>query len=132
MLGVLKINTTFLICSAFIFRLLFVNIGLVTSINTSHNNSSVKKYFSTILKKRKSFDPIYNSVSFGYSSAEILEESLDDDDEQFKLSPFNLLLVFNSKVETKIQNVLKKITSFNKRFSFSSSERYIEYQVFRI
>lgn len=131
MFRMLKINTTLLICSAFIFRILFVNIGLVSSLNTQQNSNSVKKYFSTILKKRKNFDSVYNSIGFGYSSAEILEEC-SDDDEQFKLSPFNLLIIFNSKVENKIKNVLKKITSFNKRFSFSSSERYIEYQVFRI
>ena len=132
LLGKIKINTAVLICTAFVFRLLFVNIGLVSSLNTSQNNSTIKRHFSSVIKKRRNqVDPVNNPISFGCSSAEILEESSDDDD-QFKLSAFNLLIVFNSKVEIKIQDVLKKITSFNKRFSFRSSERYIEYQVFRI
>lgn len=132
MLGRLKINTATLICLAFIFRLLFVNIGFIASSNTNQNNNIIKRHFSTVIKKRrKSVDPINNSVSLGYSPLEILEEDSNNDD-QFKLNPFFLIHVFYSKVECKIKNALKKITPFNKYFSYKSSYRYIEYQVFRI
>lgn len=128
----LKINTAVLICTAFVFRLLFVNIGLVSSLNTSHNNSTIKHHFSSIIKKRrKQFDPTTSSKTIGFSVVEITEED-SNDEEQFKLNPFTLFCVFYSKVESKITNVLKNITHFNQHFAFNSSHRYIEYRVFRI
>ena len=132
MLGKLKINIAVLISMAFIFRLLFVNIGLVSSFNTSQNNSTIKRHFLTVVKKRrKQFDPIINSKNFGFCGAEILEED-SNEEELFKLSTFSLLFLFHSSLESKIENTLKKITSFNKYFSFNSSHRYLEYRVFRI
>jgi hypothetical protein len=132
MLRGLKINTAALICVAFIFRLLFVNIGLVSSLNTSQNNSTIKRLFSTVIKKRrKQFDPITSSKNTGYSTVEILEED-SNDEELFKLNPFPLLFIFYSQIENKIKDTLKKITPFNKHFSFNSSNRHVEYRVFRI
>jgi hypothetical protein len=130
MLIKLKINTATLICFAFIFRLLFVNIGVISASNA--NNSIIKRHFSSVIKKRrKNIDPINNSKNPGYLSVEILEEDSNDDD-QFKLTPSILIHIFYSKIESKIKNTLKKITPFNKYFSYKSSYRYIEYQVFRI
>lgn len=132
MLRGIKINTAILICAAFVFRLLFVNVGLASSLNTNQNKSNIKRHFSTIIKKRrKQFDPITNSKNNGYSSVEILEED-SNNEELFKLNPFPLLFLLCSKVEHKIKDVLKRITPFNKRFSFNSSDRLIEYRVFRI
>lgn len=128
MLGRLKINTATLICLAFIFRLLFINISIGASLNPSH----IKRQFSIVTKKRiRNIDPVNNSVGIGYSPLEILEEDSNDDDE-FKLNPSLIFHVFYSKIECKIKNTLKKITPFNKYFSYKSSYRYIEYQVFRI
>ena len=132
MLGKLKINIATLIYVSFIFRLLFVNIGSISSLTTTQNNSFIKRHFSTVINKRRNnLDPINNSVRIGYSPLEILEEDSKNDD-QFKLNPFLLIHVFYSKIECKIKNTLKKITPFNKYFSYKSSYRYIEYQVFRI
>jgi hypothetical protein len=132
MLGRLKINTAALICLAFIFRLLFVNVGVISSLKTNQNNNIIKRHFSTVIKKRsKNVDPINNSTSSGYSPFGILEEDNDNDD-QFKLNPFTLIHFFYSRIECKIKNTLKKITPFNKYFSYKSSYRYIEYQVFKI
>lgn len=132
MYGSFKINTAAAICLAFIFRLLFVNIGLVSAFNTSQNNGTIKHHFSTVIKKRrKQFDPISNSKGNGYSTVEIVEED-SNDEEQFKLNSFPVLFLFYSKIEHKIKNTLKKITPFNKHFSFNSSNRYIEYRVIRI
>ena len=132
MLGRIKINTAVLICIAFVFRLLFVNIGLVSSLNTNHSNSTIKRHFSTVIKKRrKQFDPITSSKNISYSTVELLEEN-SNDDELFRLNAFPLLFLFYSKIELKIKDVLKRITPFNKRFSFNSSNRHLEYRVFRI
>ena len=132
MLGRLKINTATVICLAFIFRLLFVNIGVISASNTNQNNNIIKRHFSTVIKKRrKNVDPVNNSVIIGFSPLEIFEEDSDNDD-QFKLTPFILIHFFYSQIECKIKDTLKKITPFNKYFSYKSSYRYIEYQVFRI
>jgi hypothetical protein len=132
LLGKMKINIAVLICTAFIFRLLFVNIGLVSSLNNRHNNSTINRHFSTIIKKRrKQFEPVATDKSNGYSSVEILEEDKDNK-ELFRLNSFPLLFLFYSKIEFKIQDILKKITPFNKRFAFNSSHRRLEYRVFRI
>ena len=132
MLGRININTAALICAAFIFRLLFINVGIISSLSTSQNTSNIKRHFSTVIKKRrKQFDPITSSNNVGYSTVEITEED-SNDEEQFKLNPSTLLFVFYSKIEHKIKDVLKKINPFNKHFSFNSSNRHLEYQVFRI
>lgn len=131
MLKALKINIAAFICLAFIFRLLFINIGIVSSLNTHQNKASVKHHFSSATKSRRYVDSASNPISMGYSSVAIVEEDFDDD-EQFKLNSLSLPHVFYSNIETKIECTLKKITSFNKYFSFNSSHRYLEYQVFRI
>lgn len=132
LLGKIKINIAVLICTAFVFRLLFVNIGLVSSLNTSQNKFTIKRHFSTVIKKRrKQLDPVTTCNSNGYSSVEILEENTNNE-ELFKLNAFPLLFLFYSKVEHKMKDVLKRITPFNKRYTFSSSNRYLEYRVFRI
>lgn len=130
--GKIKINTALIICLAFVFRLLFVNIGLISSFNTNQNKSTIKRHFSTVIKKRrKQFDPVTTCNSNGYSSVEILEEG-NDNEELFRLNAFPLLFLFYSKIELKIKDVLKRITPFNKRFAFNSSNRHLEYRVFRI
>lgn len=132
LLGRIKINTAVLICTAFVFRLLFVNIGLVSSLNTNQNNSTIKRHFFTVIKKRrKQFDPVITCKSNGCSAVEILEEETDNE-ELFRLNTFPLLFIFYSKIELKIKDVLKRINPFNKRFAFNSSRRHLEYQVFRI
>jgi len=132
MLARLKINTATLICLAFIFRLLFVNIGIVSSLYISNNNNTIKRLFSTVIKnRRKNVEPITNSKNYECSAAEILEEN-SNDESLFKLNPIALIPVFYYKIECKIINTLKKITPFNKYFSFKSSHRYIDYQVFRV
>lgn len=132
MLGRIKINTAVLICTAFIFRLLFTNIGFAASLNTNQNSNTVKRHFSTVIKKRrKQFDPITTSKTTGYSAVEIIEED-SNDEEIFKLNAFPLLSLFYSEIECKIKDTLKKINPFNKHFSFNSSNRHIEYRVFRI
>ena len=132
MLGILKINTATLICFAFIFRLLFVNIGIVSSLNTIQGNHHLKTGYSNVLKQSgKSIEPLTKPVNFGFSPLEILEED-SDNDHHFKLNPYTLVHFFHPKIECKIKNTLKTITPFNKYFSYKSSYRYIEYQVFRI
>lgn len=128
----LKFNTALIICAAFLFKLLFVNVGLFSSLNNSHANTQVKRHFTGIIKKRrKQLDPADTAKTISYASVEILEEDTDNE-ELFKPATFPLLTSCLLGVENKIKDTLKRISSFNKRFSSQSSERYLEYQVFRI
>ncbi len=129
MLGRLKINTAILICSAFIFRLLFVNVGIISSLNTHQNNASVKKHFSSVMKRRKHFDPSNHPGNVGYSAVEILEEDSDNED-QFKANPFYLIHFIYSLAVSKTESNLKKIIPFYRYFT--SSRRHLQLQVFRI
>ena len=132
MLRKIKINTAALVCIAFIFRLLFVNIGLVSSFNTHLCNKTIKHHASALITKTETqVEPVSDSINFGFPSAAIAEEG-SDDDEQFKLSTFSLSHVFYCQIQSKIENTLKKISSFNKHFAYNSSQRYLEYQVFRV
>ncbi len=123
-----KINIALFICFAFIFRLLFVNIGVTSSLNVkqNQNNAFVKKQVSSTTN----FEPLNNSSDLMYSSLDMLEEDSSDEN-QFKLSAFVLSYVFYFN-EHKIENVFKKLTSFNRYFSYNASYRYLEYRVFRI
>jgi hypothetical protein len=127
----LKINTAFLLCTAFIFRILFVNIGIISSLNTRQNNNFINTCFSTAMKRKKHFEAINNSESYGYSAAEICEEDSDDDN-LFKSNPFFLIQVLYSTIAGKIKNTLEKI-SFYKYFSCASSKnKHAELRVLRI
>src|SRR3954469_5808226 len=97
MLGLIKINTALLLCTVFIFRILFVNIGIISSQNTKQNNSSVKTHFSTVIKKRKNFEATNNSGNCDYSLVEICEEDVDDDI-HLKSSPLFLIQVLYSSI----------------------------------
>ena len=126
MLKSIKINTAILIFSAFIFRLLFVNIGIISSLNTEKNNSFIKAYFSTIMKRSRHFEVLNNSINYEYSAVEICEEDSNDEN-QFKSNPF-----FYSIVANKTKNKLKKSYLSNKYFSYTSSYRYLIFHVFRV
>ncbi len=93
----LKINTALLICTAFVFRLLFVNIGLLPSSNNSQVNHEVTKHFSTIQKKRKRHtESTVQSTVIDYSSEEFFEEGSGNKEEQVKKeSPVILFFLYS-------------------------------------
>lgn len=78
MFATLKINTALLICSAFVFRLLFLNISSISSVNTRQNTAFASKYFSSVQKRRKSIDVINHSNANQCSLNEICEEDLNN------------------------------------------------------
>lgn len=128
----IKINIAIFIFAAFVFRLIFVNVGLVSVHNSIQSDSIIKRHFSEVLKNRRSqFDPTTNSCNYVFSSAEMLEEDTDSE-LQIKLNSFSLTFLSCVNVEHKIVTALKKIAPFNKHFSFCSNERFLEYGVFRI
>ncbi len=81
----LKINTAIAICTAFVFRLLFVNIGFLPLQNNSQVNNEVIKHFSTVLKKRKRHvESTVRSNAIDYSTLEFCEEGLDNEEDPVK------------------------------------------------
>lgn len=131
MLRGVKINTAILICLVFVFRILFINNGLLAGVGKVPSYNPVQKQFSSVLKRNTGTDVQDNSKDYDFSALEICEESAGDEN-PFKLNPFILIHVFYSPIESKLKDTLKKITPFNKYFSFDSSNRYLEYRVFRI
>jgi hypothetical protein len=126
-----KINTAILICSAFIFRLLVVNISVISSLSTWQNNVFIKNHYSTIIKRRRNFERVNNSKNSECLVPEICE--VDPNNEtKFKSKPFLLTQILYSLVANDIMNELKKIIPFYKHFSYFSSHRYLAFQVFRI
>lgn len=126
-----KINIALFICTAFIFKLLFVNISFISSSNISQNNTSVKEYFSTIVKKTTSAEIANNTKTSEYPVLEICEENSDDDD-QFKSNPFFAIQLFYSLIIHKTKDSLEKITPFYNHLSYTSSHRYLAFRVFRL
>jgi uncharacterized protein YqkB len=131
MLKPLKINTAIIICIAFIFRLLFVNIGLISSLETQQNNRIIKAHFSSTIKKRRHIQSSNNIVNSGYSTVEICEED-SDEVSQIKSNPFLLLQFLFSFFSSKINDQVEKINQFYNYLSYKSSHRYLAFQVFRI
>lgn len=131
MFGRFKINTATLICSAFVFRLLFVNIGLLSSLSSQQHSGIIKSHFSTTFKKRRNIEAANGFGTTNYAAIEICEEESDDNIQlkSFLFAPVQQLyfLVANTQ-----QNVLKKTGLFQRPPSYIESQRYIAFQVFRI
>jgi len=131
MLRGLKINTALVICAAFFFRLLFVNIGIVSSLNTHQNKGVVKAHFSSLMKKRRTVEAPNSSGNYEYSAIEICEEGADENNFS-KSNPFLFTQVLYSPVAGKISNTLQKVKIFQGLFSYSPLPRYLKLEVFRI
>ncbi|MBI3518207.1 MAG: hypothetical protein HY062_02460 [Bacteroidetes bacterium] len=131
MLTRIKINTATLICFAFIFRLLFVNIGIIPFFNTHHNSASVSKHISAPIKRTKTAEVADNTRNSEYSTLEICEEGPDDEN-QFKLNCFTLVKPFYALSIDKAGHDLKQKSPFYQHLSYITSHRYLAFQVFRI
>ena len=127
----LKINTALLLSAVFIFRILFVNIGIISSFNTQQNKGFLKAHFSSTLKRRKQVEPLHSSAIGQVSIVEICEEGSDDDDD-VKSNPFLPIQILYSLITNIIKNNLIKTAPFFKPFLYNSSHRYLTFQVFRI
>ena len=93
----LIINSTLLICLAFIFRLLFVNITSFSSIKNSQANLFFKSHSSTGYKKiEHSSDPVVNSNLYIYSDVEVCDEDSDTEKDLAKANTPAVLSLFHS------------------------------------
>lgn len=127
MLRRLKINTAMLICFAFVFRLLTINIGILTSSDGLQKNHSVKNHFTNVLKRRNI--PSGGTGNSDTPVVEICEEDADSED-LFKTNPQSLMQVLYFIFDKSVNSGHKIFSKFSKDFSLS--HRYLMYQVFRI
>jgi hypothetical protein len=90
----LKITAALFLTFAFVFRLLSVNIGLLSSISNRSENSRSCKHLSEVQKRRRlpAFDVQSDTKESGF--VEICEESSDNEEESSKTSiPFLLAFI---------------------------------------
>jgi hypothetical protein len=126
----LIINTAILICSAFIFRLLFIHIGIISS-SDNHTKGIIKAHFSTILKRKKNAEASnYSANHREYALVEVFEE--DSDENKFKPKANLLGPILYSLVADEIKSNFNKKEASYKSFSYTSTHRYLSLQVFRI
>ncbi len=79
-----KINTAIIISLAFIFRLLFVNIGILPEFQTSQTNKLLNSHFSTVQKKRRQAQASVQYNIKDYGSIEVCDEDLDGEEDLIK------------------------------------------------
>jgi hypothetical protein len=121
----LKINTALFICTAFVFRIVFFNVFVISSSNFQNANRLVKTHFATAMKRRVNID-FSNAES--YSDAELGEEKKES---KFESNPFFLLQAVYSLITREMKSKLRGLTLFCNYLSTISSHRYLVLQVLR-
>lgn len=77
-----KINTALIICLAFIFRLLFVNLPLLPNVNGASHKGG--KHSSVMKKRRRSPEIAVRSNTKDYAVIEVCEENQDNEENEIK------------------------------------------------
>lgn len=127
MLKILKINIAVLVCTVFVFRLFFVNIGIISSFNTGQNSLT-----SSIEKKHSGKDAVVNGYTKEFQLIEICEEENEnDEDDLSKTKPFFLISYVYSDLSNKF-NDLKSTDLFDFLNYKLSSKKYLAISVLRI
>ncbi len=129
----LKIHIALLVCVVFLFRLLFVNIGIISSLNTKQSSAVAKSILSSVMKKRrKNNEAIVNSYAKEYSVIEICEEENENDEDNFsKINPFILIGYLYSALANKFDSLKSKIPFDFLNYKLSS-KKYLAISVLRI
>ena len=123
-------NISFLICTVFLFRILFFNLIIPSQSNFQHDNASVKSHFLKVMKRRSRLAEDAYVQHLRYSS-EICEGKDSKDKSEVPPKHFFLIQVFYSFISTEIVTRLNPVALFNQDNTFNSSPRYIALQVFR-
>lgn len=92
----LKINTVVLICFAFVFRVLFMNISMFASSGTSLTKSHTAKHSSGTHKRRRLAESAVQPDIKDYAVMEVCEEGSGDEDDLVKTHSPAVLPVLHS------------------------------------
>ncbi|HXB39357.1 MAG TPA: hypothetical protein VNZ49_02375 [Bacteroidia bacterium] len=104
----LKINIALLLCTMFVFRVLFVNISLLSSSDTPQTKSLLAKHFRTIQKRRRHIQA--NVID--YTAVEICEE-VSDNEEELKRAGSPVILSILYSFLKRVTFILKSIRPFD-------------------
>lgn len=96
MFSKLKISTAILIGFAFVFRILFANIGLFSTLSNSQTGSVVKSHFSTVIKKRRGPESYVRANAVKLPVFEACEEDADEEEDFIKAGTPLLIIFFST------------------------------------
>jgi hypothetical protein len=123
MFDIRKANIALLVCLAFIFRIMFVNLGILSAVG--HTNRLVPNNFHSITKRRAHFDsPVTHAME--YQAAEFCEEK-ESNSENRILPPFFLIRELLPLIKSEVRNF-----PFFIGLAGSLSHRFLMLQVIRI
>ena len=129
---ILNITIAVLICSTFIFRLLFINIDFGSFFNSKQSGSCTKTHQSISFKKKRNLEIVNSPKSCECDEIEVCEENSNDDDDQFKVNCFFLVqTLYSLSTDSRGYN-LKKVPSLSEYFSCISCCKYLAFHSFRI
>ncbi|MBA2611138.1 MAG: hypothetical protein H0U95_04150 [Bacteroidetes bacterium] len=115
----------------FVFRLLFVNVGIISSLNSKQNTNLLKSFHSTLKKRRRGADSFNNQIKTEYSAIEICEENQEDEDHISKKNPLVLIRILYSFLANKLAS-LESNSSFDSVNHKLSSKKYLAISVLRV
>jgi hypothetical protein len=127
----LKIYTAIVICTVFVFRLLFVNMGIISSLNAQQNSILAKSHFSTILKRSKHSDISNNSTKNENSFPEICERNPSGEEDSVKENSPAILSFFQSLL-TRITFIPKSSFLFDLIKCDLYPKKYLALSILRI
>lgn len=132
MFRILRINTAFFICLAFIFKLFLVNLGLLTSLSANQNKNLAYSQVKSETLNAGHF--LFSSYSdkIDYSAIEVCCEEESNDDDQFKSIHFPVSQSYFSINSYNVSNDLEKTNADSKHSICQPVPLYLAFQVFRI
>ena len=131
MLSGLKINTAILICLAITFRLLFINIGLLSSFETTQTNYLLSNYFSTVQKNKAQDQTDVTANVKDYTDMYVCDEGSDNKEDLVKASSPAISFLFFSFF-SRILFTPKLSSSFDLIKCDIHPKRYLALSILRI
>jgi hypothetical protein len=129
MITAFKINTAIIVFLAFIFRLLFVNVGWLSSNNSSQNQPLAKS--SIVTHKDQSSELKSHSYSRDYMLIELCEEDSDNEEDVVKTHP-PVVLFFLQSLFGKIEGSEGSDNPFDSIKCNLFPKRYLSLSILRI
>ena len=126
-----KINTAIIIFMAFIFRLVFVNVSMITPINSKTSKLAVSHFSSKIKKRRKNTEVDAKSSIEKYSATEVCEENLDGEESLIK-ADLPVLFSFLYSLFNRVTDPIKSNISFDSIKCTLYPKKYLALSTLRI
>jgi hypothetical protein len=126
----LKINIAIFLSLAFLFRIVFINAGLLSETGTTPSKQFLARNF-TSLKKRKREVTSMQMKDKNYTMVEIVEERSNDEEGQVRISSFNLFTIRHSFLSIPLSTI-KSVSPFDAIKCNLYHKKYLSLSVLRI